>query len=76
MKRRQPLAVAVFPVGSAPLGALIGRQVLRIAGRLKLGSEAVFAFLDYLPLPSSTRTDSTFRFPFMPWHFAARYAFY
>jgi opacity protein-like surface antigen len=54
--------------------ALIGMQV-RVTDHLKLGSEAVFAFLNYMQLESSTHTDSTFRFPFMQWMFTARYGF-
>ncbi len=54
--------------------ALVGMQV-RVTQYLKLGSEAVFAFLNYMQLESSQRTDSTFRFPFMQWQFTARWAF-
>lgn len=53
--------------------ALIGMQV-RVARRVKAGSEAVFTFLDHLPLSSGRRTDRTFSFPFMQWDFTARYA--
>ena len=52
--------------------ALVGLQV-RVAGRFELGSEAVFAFLNYMQLASGSLTGSSFRFPFMKWNVTARY---
>jgi len=50
----------------------VGLQV-RVAGRFELGSEAVFAFLNYMQLASGSLTGSSFRFPFMKWNVTARY---
>jgi hypothetical protein len=55
--------------------ALMGIQV-QVSKRLKVGSEAVFTFLNYIPLNSGSHTDSSFRFPFMQWQITARYAVY
>lgn len=55
--------------------ALVGIQV-QVSKRLKLGSEAVFTFLNYIPLSSGSTTDSSFRFPFMQWQVTARYLVY
>ena len=52
--------------------ALIGLQV-RVAGRFKLGSEAVFAFLNYMELKSGNQRDYSFQFPMMKWNITARY---
>lgn len=52
--------------------ALIGLQV-RVTDRFKLGSEAVFVFLNYMQLESGGQSDHSFRFPFMKWNISARY---
>jgi hypothetical protein len=52
--------------------ALVGLQA-RLGDRFSLGSEAVFAFLNYMSLKSGTHTDDSFQFPFMQWHITARY---
>jgi hypothetical protein len=52
--------------------AVLGMQV-KVSERLSLGSEAVFAFLNYMKLESGHLEDSSFRFPTMAWHITARY---
>ncbi len=52
--------------------ALTGIQV-RVNKRFMLGSEGVFAFLNYMPLESDGITNSSFRFPTMMWNVTARY---
>lgn len=52
--------------------ALVGLQV-RVGERVKLGAEAVFAFLNYMKLKSADLEDSSFRFPSMMWNVTARY---
>ncbi len=52
--------------------ALVGIQI-SITENLKLGSEAVFAFLNYMELKSGNLQDYSFRFPMMKWNFTVRY---
>ena len=52
--------------------SLIGIQI-PITENLKLGSEAVFSFLNYMELKSGTLKDYSFRFPMMKWNFTVRY---
>ncbi len=52
--------------------SLMGIQVA--AGeRIKLGSEAVFTFLNYMHLKSGSIDDYSFRFPRMKWNIVIRY---
>jgi hypothetical protein len=52
--------------------ALFGMQVLAW-DRIKIGTEVVFAFLNYMKLTSGTLSDSSFRFPTMMWNITLRY---
>jgi len=52
--------------------AQIGLQV-RVWQGLKIGSEATFAFLNYMKLESGDLVDHSFQFPLMKWNFTARY---
>lgn len=52
--------------------ALVGIQV-RVTERVKIGTEAVFAFLNYMKLKSGDLEDNSFRFPSMNWNVTARY---
>jgi hypothetical protein len=55
--------------------ALLGFQIL-VWDRLKVGTEMVFAFLNYMKLTSGLIEDSSFRFPNMMWNFTVRYQVY
>ena len=52
--------------------ALVGAQV-HVGERLRLGSEAVFSFLNYMKLESGSIEDHSFQFPQMKWDFVLRY---
>ncbi len=53
--------------------ALLGMQV-RVSDQVKLGSEAVFTFLNNITLKSGEHTESSFQFPALQWDFVARYS--
>jgi hypothetical protein len=53
--------------------ALLGMQV-SVGDRVKVGSELVFAFLNYMKLSSGDIKDHSFRFPNMLWSFTVRYS--
>ena len=53
--------------------ALWGLQV-PVGKKWKIGSEVVFAFLNYMKLESGELADHSFRFPAMKWNFTVRYA--
>jgi hypothetical protein len=52
--------------------ALLGMQITA-GDRLKIGTEMVFAFLNYMKLTSGDLEDSSFRFPSMMWNVTLRY---
>ena len=52
--------------------ALIGVQV-PVTERIKLGSEAIFSFLNFMELSSGDLEDRSFQFPMMKWEFTVRY---
>ena len=51
---------------------LFGIQI-PVSEKLKLGSEAVFSFVNYMKLESDDLKDHSFRFPNMKWNFIVRY---
>jgi hypothetical protein len=55
--------------------ALVGIQI-PVSEKLKLGSEAVFTFVNYMKLESDNLTDYSFRFPNMKWNITIRYALF
>ena len=55
--------------------ALVGIQS-PISERFRLGSEAVFTFLNYMMLESGDLSDNSFQFPNMKWNFTVRYSLF
>jgi hypothetical protein len=52
--------------------ALMGIQI-PVLEKLRIGSEATFSFLNYMPLTSGDLKDNSFQFPAMKWNFTVRY---
>jgi len=54
---------------------LMGIQI-SIAKKLRLGSETVFSFLNYMKLEYGDLVNYSFRFPMMKWNFTVRYGIF